>query len=199
MNAQQFQDRAVDWLRREQTFSTDVLPGHKIEDAEGRLHVKGYFARPSSAGRWGMAGLWSLSVGTMFAMMNLPAVGAGANEAIQAVGTLAQVLGAVFLIVAEVVRRKYRSSGLVELRPAAGPAPTAATVDALHQAAAGRTAWLVVEGSLPEEVRARAAERGIRCFVPQRSHFREVLPEERVAAPASSDVPALSPEVGAVA
>lgn len=199
MNAQQFQDRAVDWLRREQTFSTDVLPGHKIEDAEGRLHVNGHFARPSSAGRWGMAALWSLSVGTMFAMMNLPAVGAGANSAIQTVGTVVQVLGGVFLIVAEVMRRKHRSPGLVELRPAAGPAPTPATVDALHRAAGGRTAWLVVEASLPEEVRARAAQRGIRCFVPQRSHFREVLPEERVAASASSDVPTLSTDVGAVA
>lgn len=199
MNAQQFQDRAVDWLRREQSFSTDVLPGHKIADAEGRLRVKGYFARPSSAGRWGIASLWTLSIGTILVMMNLPAIGSAANAAIQNFGVVVLAGGVLCVVVAEVLRRKHRTRATIELRPASGAATTPETVDGLHRAAEGTAAWLIAETMPSEDVRSRAAERGVRCFVPRGSQFRELAPGERHGSSEPADAPPSRPEVGAVA
>jgi hypothetical protein len=174
MTTRQFFADTVEWLRTEKQLRSEVAPTHKIEDERGIGRIHGFFAAASTAGRWAMRGLWAIALGAMLAMTALPGVARATQVAMQGAGYAGQAAGVACLAAAEANRRRHRKRAVVEVRAAEAGLATAEDIAALGDDARGAEAWLVTEVGLEPSARARANERGVRCFIGEGGRFREV-------------------------
>lgn len=173
MTTRQFFADAVEWLNTEHHLRSEVAPTHRIEDERGIGRIHGFFVAASTAGRWAIRGLWAIALGAILAMTALPGMARATQVAVQGTGYAGQAAGVACLAAAEANRRRHRRRAVVELRAAeAGPA-TADDIAALGDDARGAEAWIVAEAGLDPNARARAKERGVRCFVGEGGRFRE--------------------------
>lgn len=174
MSARRFCESAVEWLLSVMHVSTSVLASHKFEDEHGRARLNGFVVHASNAGRYAMAGLWTITIGAILAMTSLPGMGAGTRSAIQTTGHGAIALSGGLWAVALVVRRRNRTPALVELR-AGGSGPVAQDViEALRGDAGEDLAWIVVEDGVSPEALAVAQRLKVRCFAGGPGAIREL-------------------------
>jgi hypothetical protein len=167
--------RAIAWLRNEHQLRTDVLPNDRIEDARGVARVSGFFGRSSSATRWVLAALWTMTLGAVLAMTSLPGMTPRTVRFVQYSGYVLQVAGVASLVAAGVSRRRNRVRALIELRLDRASPATPDTILGLHRAAHGAEAWLVSAAAVDTSTMACAREKGVRCFVDENKRFRELL------------------------
>lgn len=169
----EFFRRALTWLRSQQSISTDVLPNDAVDPkGTGVARVRGWLVHPSTASRWGFAGLYGLAMGVMLLMFNPRAMEEETRDAIDRAGYTVIAGGAGCVAVAEVVRRRSRTPIVVELR--SGSASIAReSVDSWRRADADAELWLVAERSPGEDVLACAAANRVRCFIDGPRGFHE--------------------------
>lgn len=173
-SARRFCERTVEWLRTNMNLSTTVVPTHKIEDDTGRARLRGFVMHASRAGRYAMGGLWALALGAMLAMTSLPGMSASTRAALHTTGYGAQAVGAGLWAAALVVRRRHRTSALVELRASSAGPSTPDTVAALRADAKADQAWLVAEDGFGPAVLEAAKRLEVRCFTGPAGRQREV-------------------------
>lgn len=170
MTAQEFQDRAIEWLRGEHQLRTAVVAGVRLD---GVQRVRGFFARGTGASRWGLIGLWIVTFGVIVGMANLPGFDAGARAMTQKAGYAVVGLGCACWVWAEITRRREREAAIIDLRALTAEPPTPDTIASLHDDARGAIAWLLSEGELDDKTLAAASKRGVRCFVLDGARFKE--------------------------
>lgn len=188
MSTRQFFADAVEWLRTEQQLRSEVAPSHRIEDERGIGRVHGFFVAASTAGRWAVRGLWAIAIGAMLAMTALPGTARATQATIQGAGYAGQAAGVACLAAAEANRRRHRRRAVVELRAAEAGPVTAGDIAALGDDARGAEAWLVTEAGFEPGARARARERGVRCFLGEGRRFREMALDQNDSGSSSPPV-----------
>jgi hypothetical protein len=163
VSATTFQWDAIQWLREQAGFATEVRPADRVEDPDSPMLIEGFVVHPSRAGAYAYAALWVLTFAVLLAMLGMPGMSESTEALVNRAGVVGVGASLALLLVAWIVSRRSRDPALVQLHPSASPA-TVESVTELHERARGVATWLVLERTPAAEVLATASRAGVRCF-----------------------------------